>query len=113
MFLLELWGALNGVQIAWVYTFIILALIVVFINACVKTKNKIQELEARKTGIESEQKSGPSPILTAGLLCNACGMAALNSDSLSDMTKRGIMIIALALILVGVYKTVRTLVERQ
>jgi len=40
-------------------------------------------------------------------------MAALNSDSLSDMTKRGIMIIAVALILVGVYKTVRTLVERQ
>lgn len=111
-FVFELLGALNGVQIAWVYTFIILALIVVIINACVKTKNTIRELEARKTGIEPEQKSGPSPILTAGFLCNACGMMALNSNSLSDMTKRGIMIIAVALMVVGVYKTVRTLVKK-
>ena len=112
-FFLELWGVLNGIQIAWVYAFIILALVVVLINACVKTKNIIRELEARKTGIEPEQRKGPSPILSAGLLCNACGMMALNSDSLSDMTKRGIMIIAVALIVIGVYKTFRALAENK
>lgn len=109
----ELAGALSGVQIAWVYTFILLAFTVALINACVKTKNIIRELEARKTGIEPERKAGASPILAAGLLCNACGMMALNSDSLSDMTKRGIMIIAIALIVVGVYKTVRAMVENR
>ena len=112
-FFLELCAALNGVQFAWVYAFIILALGVAIINACVKTKNTIRELEARKTGIEPEQRKGPSPILAVGLLCNACGMAALNSDSLSDMTKRGIMIIAVVLIVIGVYKTFRTLAENK
>lgn len=109
----ELAGALSGIQIAWVYTLIILAMTVAVINACVKTKNTIRELEARKTGIEPEKKVGPSPILAVGLLCNAVGMMALNSDSLSDMTKRGIMIIAIALITVGVYKTVRGMVENR
>ena len=111
-FFLELWGVINGVQIAWVYMFIILAMVVALINACVKTKNTIRELEARKTGIEPEKKSGPSTILAAGLLCNSCGMLALQSDSLSDILKRGIMIIAIVLIVIGVFKTFKNLAEK-
>lgn len=113
VFFLELAGALCGVQIAWVYAFIILAFTVAMINACVRTKNTIRELEARKTGIEPEKKSGPSPILSIGLLCNACGMMALQTDTLSDMTKRGIMIIGIVLIMVGVYRTFRTKAENR
>lgn len=111
-FFMELAGALCGVYIAWVYAFILLALIVAIMKACVKTKNTIRELEARKTGIEPEQRKGPSLILAVGLLCNSCGMMALQSDSLSDMTKRGIMIIAIVLIAIGVYKTFKDLAEK-
>ena len=109
---LELVGALSGIYMAWVYTFVILALVIVIINACVKTKNTIQELKARKSGIEPEQRKGPSLILAAGLLCNSCGMMALQSDTLSDMTKRGIMIVGIVLIGIGVFKTFKDLAEK-
>lgn len=112
-FFLELWGALNGVQIAWVYAFIILALGVVIINACVKTKNTIRELEARKTGIEPEQKKGPSPILAAGLLCNSGALIASNSDTLSDTTKTIVLMIAVVIIIIGVIKTFKDLAENK
>lgn len=112
-FFLELWGALNGVQIAWVYAFIILALGVAIINACVKTKNTIRELEARKTGIEPEQRKGPSPILAAGLLCNSGALIASNSDTLSDTTKTIVLMIAVVIIIIGVIKTFKDLAENK
>ena len=112
-FFLELWGVWNGVGIALVYMFIILALMVAITNACVKTKNTIRELEARKTGIEPEKKSGPSPILTAGLLCNSGALMASNSDSLSDTTKTIVLFIAVVLVIIGVIKTFMDLAENK
>lgn len=112
-FFFELWGVLNGIGIALVYMFIILALMVAVINACVKTKNTIRELEARKTGIEAEKKSGPSTILTVGLLCNSGALIAMNSDTLSDATKTIVLFIAVVLVIIGVIKTVKDLAENK
>ena len=112
-FFFELWGVLNGIGIALVYAFIILALGVAIINACVKTKNTIRELEARKTGIEPEQKKGPSPILAAGLLCNSGALIASNSDTLSDTTKTIVLMIAVVIIIIGVIKTFKDLAENK
>ncbi len=112
-FFLELWGVLNGIGIALVYMFIILALMVAVINACVKTKNTIRELEARKTGIEAEKKSGPSTILTVGLLCNSGALFAMNSDTLSDATKTIVLFIAVVLVIIGVIKTFKDLAENK
>lgn len=112
-FFWELSSALRGRQSAWVYVFIVFVWVLAVINVCVKTKNTVRELEAKKTCIEPGQGRGTSPILAAALLCNACGMLALNSHTLPDMVKRCIMITAIVLTVVGVYKTISSITQNK
>ncbi len=102
---IELYGAVSGIKMGWVFTFIIMAILLALINAVTTTKNTINELKSRQSGIGVEKKQGVSPLLTVGLLFNACGMGAINSDTLSDPLKRIIMIVAIVFMLAGIYKT--------
>ena len=87
--------------VAWAGVFIIMAIIVVFINVISNTKNIIQVLNERKTGIVEAKKTNISPVLAAGLMFNAC---AVVMDK-SSLIKLIIQIIAIILLLSGVILT--------
>ena len=78
-----------------------MAIIVVFINVISNTKNIIQVLNERKTGIVEAKKTNISPVLAAGLMFNAC---AVVMDK-SSLIKLIIQIIAIILLLSGVILT--------
>lgn len=86
---------------AWAAVFAIMALIVVFINAIFNTRNIIQGLNERKTGIVETKKTNLSPVLAVGFLFNAC---AVTMDE-SSLFKLIIQIIAIILLLSGVILT--------
>ena len=105
IFAIQVYGALNGSYVAAICAFIILAVVVVFMNAVARTKGIINELKARQSGIEPDKSRGISPVLAAGLLCNSCGILARNSTTIPDPVSMTVQIFAIVLMLIGVYRT--------
>lgn len=110
---IEIMVALNGVAIGWVFACIIGALTFAVMNAAIKTKNTINELKGRQTGIEPDKDERQfSPLLMAGLLLNSCALLIGNSDtmsaSLAEPVRMILQILAIVFMLAGIYKTAAT-----
>lgn len=105
--IVEVIGAVKGSALAIAFMFLICAFVGAFLNAIIKTKQTIAALKERK----GEQidglgyKSGNvSLVLSAGLLLNAC--ALMIQESISSTTKMIIQVLAIILMLIGLYRTV-------
>jgi len=100
---IEIFGALSGSEIGWVFACIVGAFTFVILNAAVKTKNKILELKARQSGIDPEKDERQfSPALMAGLLLNSC---ALLMEHPGGLVKMILQILAIILMVVGIAQT--------
>ena len=103
-FLIEVFGAaIGGINIGWLFAVIILALILVFVNAIVKTTDKINALKEEQTGISVPEGRTVSPLIMAGLLINSCMLVA--KENLSDYIALPLMIFACVLMLVGIWRS--------
>lgn len=90
---------------AYAGTFLILAFVIAFLRIIFKTKDTINELMERKTGVETPRRGNVSVFLPIGLLANA--IAILMKDQIAHPFVIGIEIVALALICCGVFQTMR------
>ena len=105
-FMMEVLGAMHGVAIGFWGMLIIGAIVIVCMRATISTKRKIAELKERKGEVVTGLAAGKtSPALLAGLLFNACALALKNSATISDPIITGIQIVAIVLMLVGIYQS--------
>lgn len=103
---IEIYGAAMGSSLGLACTFLIAAMVVILINAVVKTNHVIAELKERRDGIAAAGKGQQvSPMLAAGMLLNAC--ALLLDENISHYIKMLMQVGAIILMLCGVYCTCR------
>jgi len=106
-FIIEVVSAANSHSyLVFGFVFLIAAIVIVFLRIIAKTKNIINELEERKTGIPVERRKGASPFLSIGLLFNSVALIA--HDSISNYILLPIQICAIVLMLVGIVLTLKT-----
>lgn len=97
-------GAAKGIMLGYACALLIAAILVAVVNALFRTNHKIAELEEQMTGISTDKKNTYVSILLAiGLLMNSC--ALLLTEYIPHTVTRGLQIIAIVLMLVGVAKT--------
>lgn len=106
--MIEIFGGMAGSDWEYIMALVVGAFLIVLINAVIKTNNTIEELKEQKTGIASEKRSRFIDILLpVGLLLNS--VALLIKDSVSEYIVIPIQILAIILMLAGVYKTARNM----
>lgn len=105
-FFIEVLGAMNGAAIGFWGMLLIGVIVIACMHATFSTKRKIVELKERKgetvTGLASGRMS---PALTSGLLLNACAIALKNAATISAPIVTGVQIIAIILMLIGIYQS--------
>lgn len=105
-FMVEVLGAMNGAGIGFFGMLLIGAIVIVCMRATLSTKRKIAELKERKGEVVTGLASGKtSPALISGLLLNACALALKNVGTVSDPIITAVQIIAIVLMLVGLYQS--------
>ena len=101
---MELYVATKGIMLGYACALLIAAILVVLVNAVFRTNHKIAELEEEMTGISTDKKNTyVSVLLAIGLLMNSC--ALLLTEYIPHTVTRGLQIIAIVLMFVGVAKT--------
>lgn len=100
---MEIFAAENGFSAGYAFAFLIAAIILGMANAVFKTNNVIAELRERKGENASKRFQNVSPLLLCGLLLNSCALVI--SESVSDTIKITIQIIAIVLMIIGIYLT--------
>jgi len=105
-FMVEVLAAMHGATIGFWGMLIIGAIVIGCMHATISTKRKIAELKERKGEVVTGLAAGKtSPALTSGLLLSACALALKNSSTISDPIITGVQIIAIILMLVGLYQS--------
>ena len=105
-FMVEVLGAMNGASIGFFGMLLIGLIVIGCMRATISTKRKIAELKERKGEVVTGLAAGKtSPALLSGLLFNACAIALKNSSTVSDPIVTGIQIVAIVLMLVGIYQS--------
>ena len=105
-FMVEVLGAMQGVAIGFFGMLLIGAIVIVCMRATISTKRKIAELKERKGEVVTGLAAGKtSPALISGLLLSACALALKNGNTVSDTIIITIQIIAIVLMLVGIYQS--------
>lgn len=105
-FMVEVLGAMQGVAFGFFGMLLIGAIVIVCMRATISTKRKIAELKERKGEVVTGLASGKtSPALISGLLLNAGALALKNGGNVSYPIITGIQIIAIILMLVGIYQS--------
>lgn len=103
---IELFSAsMTKSPLLWSFVFLILAIIIAFVNITFRTNDIIHELNERKTGIEEPRSKSISIFLIIGLLLNSCVL--MMKDSIPSYIVCPLQLIVIALMLVGVYQTAR------
>lgn len=103
---IELFSAsMTKSPLLWSFVFLILAIIIAFVNITFRTNDIIHELTERKTGIEEPRNRSISIFLIIGLLLNSCVL--MMKDSIPSYIVCPLQLIVIALMLVGVYQTAR------
>ena len=103
---IELFSAsMTNSPLLWSFVFLILAIIIAFVNITFRTNDIIHELTERKTGIEEPRSRSISIFLIIGLLLNSCVL--MMKDSIPSYIVCPIQILVIALMLIGVYQTAR------
>lgn len=105
-FLLEVFGAINGVTVGVFGMLIIGILIIALMRATLSTKRLINELKERKgESVPSGFATGNiSPVLISGLLLNVCA-TTLTHSSVSHTIVMTTQIVAIVAMLVGLYQS--------
>ena len=85
------------------FTILVGIFVVVMMKAALSTNKVINELKERKGEIRSMKNNKVSPLLTSGLLLNACALI-MDNPSL-DIVKMIVQIVAIILMLAGTYLT--------
>ena len=105
-FMVEVLGAMNGAAIGFWGMLLIGLIVIGCMHATISTKRKIAELKERKGEVVTGLAAGKtSPALLAGLLFNACALALKNSATISAPIITGIQIVAIVLMLIGIYQS--------
>lgn len=105
-FFIEAMAAMNGAAVGFWGMLLIGIFIIGFMNAVLTTKRRIAELKERKGEVVTRMASGKiSPILACGLLFNAGALALNNSATVSHSIIMCIQIIAIILMLIGIYQS--------
>lgn len=105
-FMVEVLGAMQGVAIGFFGMLLIGAIVIVCMRATLSTKRKIAELKERKGEVVTGLAAGKtSPALISGLLLSTCALALKNGGTVSDPIIMTIQIIAIVLMLVGIYQS--------
>jgi len=103
---MEVLGAMNGAVIGFWGMLLVGAIVIACMRATISTKRKIAELKERKGEVVTGFAAGrPSPVLISGLLLNACALALQNSSTVFGPIITGIQIVAIILMLVGIYQS--------
>lgn len=105
VFFIELYAGMNGALIGYSFACLIGAMIFAIANALFRTKDTIARLKERKGEAVSRNNRNISLFLLCGLLLNGCAM--LISESVSEPVKITLQVIALVLMLIGIYKTAK------
>ena len=102
----EVYCAARSESIAiWGIAVFIIAVVMSFIKITLHTSDKISKLNERKTGIKEPYNRNISGFLIVGLFVN--GGAMMVDDYFSEPIVMSIRILAIILMLVGVYRTMR------
>lgn len=105
-FFVEVMGAMNGAGIGFFGMLLIGAIVIGCMRATISTKRKIAELKERKGEVVTGLASGKtSPALISGLLLNAGALALKNGNTVSGSIIMVVQIIAIILMLVGIYQS--------
>ncbi len=97
-------GAVKGIVLGYAFGLLIGALLLSVINALFQTNQKIAELEEKMTGIARNKKNTyTSAFLVIGLLMNSCILFLM--DYIPYTITKGLQIIAIILMLIGLAKT--------
>lgn len=102
---MELFAAMGGFSAGYALACLLIAIIFAMANAISKTRDTIAQLKERKGEKAERDNRTVSPVLSCGLLLNSC--ALLLSESVSRPVKLTIQMIAIILMLTGVYKTAK------
>ena len=89
----------------WGGGFLILAFVLAFAKTAIHTGDIIRELRGRKTGMEEPKNRNISGLLVSGLLLNSCSL--LIQESVSSYIRIPIQVLAIVMMLVGIYQTGR------
>lgn len=101
-------GAISGFPVSSLcFIMILTAIVIVLARATFQTKHTINQLNERKTGIPAEANKNVSLVLASGMLLNAC--ALMIGDSVSYYIKLTVQLLAIVLMLVGIYQTAKNL----
>lgn len=105
-FIMETFAAMNGVAVGFFGMAIIGALTLALMNVILSTKKTLNELKERKGESINKGIAGGnvSPTLIAGLSLNLCA-TALNNSSVSGPWVTIVQIIAIIVMLVGIYQS--------
>lgn len=97
-------GAVGGVMLGYAFALLFGAFLVGLLNAVIKLNDTIAELNVRLTGIERKNRCrNISAFMAVGLLMNSC--AIMITDIVPHGVKYTIQIIAIILMLVGLFQT--------
>lgn len=89
-----------------IFSFILAVIMIVMIRAANSANRIIFRLKERKGEISDKdmiKNNGPSPFLSAGLLLNVCTLVI--DDGISSYIKCSVQILAIILMVVGIYRT--------
>ena len=103
---IEIGCGMSGNMFGWAFAVLIAAMVLVCINAVIRTNEVIAELEERKSGIAAEKNSRYiSVLLPIGLLLNS-GMIMID-ESVSSFISYPLHIFAILMMAVGFVQTMR------
>lgn len=105
-FLIEVFGVVEGSRWAWVFLFLLGAILLALVNVIFKTNRVLAELGERKGEPASDRWNRQlSALLPCGLLLNSCALVL--EEAVHPTAKLAVQIAAIVLMLAGVYRTVR------
>ena len=112
-FFMEVLGAMAGSPVGIFGMFLIGTLALAVMRAAISTKRTINELKERKGEVMEKRTSDGkvSPVLSAGLLLNLCAICIRNSGSISDYIVTTIHIVAIVVMLIGIYQSRKVFTE--
>ena len=103
---IELMAAVfRGVPYAVPAACLLVVIVIACVNMTLRTANKINELKEIQTGIAVKRRRNISVLLAMGMLVNAC--ALLLKDEVSDYIVHPMQILAVILMLAGIWHTAR------
>lgn len=101
-------GIKTGKSAPFGFACLLLALVIVFLRAVLHTGNIIADLKERKTGIPEPGRKQVSVWLAIGMLLNSIALLTRGSEAaFAHPLTRVVQILALILMICGIYETVR------